>query len=161
MILPILSYVGTLAGIILISLSTACGLYYLAELVEEHVSMAARVIRYSTYTVATLHILMCFIDGLPFFRSLFSLICLGIHHQLLKDFPYFNLASPIFITSCVLSIVNHFVWFWYFSSVYHQFSVVASFFGLMVWMVPFQLFISLSANELVLPNFGIITTNIR
>lgn len=37
---------------------------------------------------------------------------------------------------------------------YPSFTEIASFFGLCVWLVPFALFVSLSASENVLPSMG-------
>ena len=71
----------------------------------------------------------------------------------------------------VLVLVNHYVWFKHFSnfqeraylnraSYYDQpdniptFTEIASYFGLCVWMVPFALFVSLSASDNVLPTIG-------
>lgn len=70
--------------------------------------------------------------------------------------------------SCVLVVSNHFLWFGYFSEHvpappgygggslgYHpEFSEIASFFGVCVWLVPFALFVSLSASDNVLPTVG-------
>src|SRR6201999_192612 len=45
---------------------------------------------------------------------------------------------------------------WYSTPVYDQptFTEIASYFGLCVWLVPFALFVSLSAGENVLPSMG-------
>lgn len=66
-------------------------------------------------------------------------------------------------------IVNHYLWFRHFSapapassySAYYtrdsnipSFTEIASYFGLCVWLVPFALFVSLSAGENVLPSMG-------
>lgn len=66
-----------------------------------------------------------------------------------------------------LVLFNHYVWFSYFSdpalsvprSRYDltnmpTFTEIASFFGLCVWLVPFSLFVSLSASDNVLPTMG-------
>ncbi len=68
-----------------------------------------------------------------------------------------------------LVLVDHYVWFKHFSnsqsrsyqrSSYYQdvdapsFSMIASYFGLCVWLVPFSLFVSLSAGDNVLPTMG-------
>ena len=67
--------------------------------------------------------------------------------------------------------MNHFFWFRHFSTppVTHSktsypgyssrplpptFTEIASFFGICVWLVPFALFVSLSAGENVLPTMG-------
>ena len=79
-------------------------------------------------------------------------------------------------TNCgnlVLVITNHFLWFRHFSTAtlsltsssrypksrYDQldipsFTEIASYFGLCVWLIPFCLFVSLSASENVLPSMG-------
>ena len=66
-------------------------------------------------------------------------------------------------------ILNHYVWFRHFSAPpprdsysYRDpyapsmptFTEIASYFGLCVWLVPFALFVSLSAGENVLPSMG-------
>jgi hypothetical protein len=68
----------------------------------------------------------------------------------------------------VLVLLDHYAWFRHFSaaqtqayrtSYYEQvdvpsFTMIASYFGLCVWMVPFALFVSLSAGDNVLPTMG-------
>ena len=54
----------------------------------------------------------------------------------------------------VLTLVDHFCWFFYFTSKYHSILEIASFFTLIVWIVPFMFFLSLSANEFTLPSVG-------
>ena len=82
------------------------------------------------------------------------------------------LAGPIADQhTSVLVLVNHYLWFRHFS--HHQqrayqnmssyydapsgvptFTEIASYFGLCVWLVPFSLFVSLSASDNVLPTIG-------
>ncbi|RUS16610.1 transmembrane adaptor Erv26-domain-containing protein [Endogone sp. FLAS-F59071] len=47
--LHILAYVGAVLAFIFVTLSLACGLYYLAELVEEYTVLTKKIIRYSTF----------------------------------------------------------------------------------------------------------------
>jgi hypothetical protein len=69
----------------------------------------------------------------------------------------------------VLVLINHYVWFRHFSNLqtrayqrssYYErpdvptFTMIASYFGLCVWLVPFALFVSLSAGDNVLPTMG-------
>lgn len=71
----------------------------------------------------------------------------------------------------VLVLLNHYLWFKHFSknqqrayknmSSYYDtpdniptFTEIASYFGLCVWLVPFALFVSLSASDNVLPTMG-------
>ncbi|KAJ8025783.1 hypothetical protein HOLleu_33432 [Holothuria leucospilota] len=51
----------------------------------------------------------------------------------------------------ILVFVNHYYAFRYFSTVWHPFSEVLAFFTICLWMVPFAFFVSLSANDNVLP----------
>lgn len=69
----------------------------------------------------------------------------------------------------VLVLLDHYVWFRHFTdaqaAAYHRasyyeaadvpsFTMIASYFGLCVWLVPFALFVSLSAGDNVLPTMG-------
>ncbi|OTB14250.1 hypothetical protein K445DRAFT_319424 [Daldinia sp. EC12] len=88
----------------------------------------------------------------------------------MRRFPFVRLTDPLFIASCVLVLVNHYFWFQHFSeaqqrsysrlsSMYDQpdvpsFTEIASYFGLCVWLIPFALFVSLSASDNVLPTIG-------
>jgi len=66
------------------------------------------------------------------------------HLSLLSSFPFFNATSPSFIVAVVMVIVNHYFAFSHFGENYYQFSEVMAYF----------LFVSLSANENVLPTLG-------
>ncbi|KXS09640.1 DUF396-domain-containing protein [Gonapodya prolifera JEL478] len=147
------SYVGTAGGFAFLTLSLACGLYYLAELVEEYTVLAKKVIKWSLIIVTFLHPFLWLIDSLPLTRVLFSLACHIVYWQLLPSFPIVRLTSWLFLLSCALAVINHFMWFSFFARNYHTFPQVASFFAIYVWLVPFEFFISLSANENVLPNY--------
>ena len=71
-------------------------------------------------------------------------------------------------TRAVLVLLNHYLWFRHFSNpsvptghplystppALPSFTEVASFFFLQVWLVPFALFVSLSAADNVLPSMG-------
>jgi hypothetical protein len=48
-------------------------------------------------------------------------------------------------------VISHFLAFKYFAEEYYAFIEVVGFFFICEWIVPFSLFISLSANDLVLP----------
>lgn len=73
--------------------------------------------------------------------------------------------------NAVLVLANHYLWFKHFSraqerayrnmSSYYDppcdvpsFTEIASYFGLCVWLVPFALFVSLSASDNILPTMG-------
>ncbi|KAI8813873.1 transmembrane adaptor Erv26 [Cladochytrium replicatum] len=151
--LALMVYAGAALGFIFVTLSLACGLYYLAELVEEHTVAAKKFIKWTLWTVVALHIILLVYDRFPVIRTLFSLACHGWYSLLLRDFPTIELTSPYFVVSCVLTVTDHFMWFFFFARHYHPFSEIATFFGICVWLVPFTFFISLSANEYTLPAF--------
>ncbi|KAF9925936.1 erv26 super protein [Linnemannia zychae] len=151
--LTLISYLGTAIAFIFATLSLACGLYYLAELVEEYTVLTKKVIKGLTLMVVVLHLLLWIVDGLPFTKIAFSLACHAVYSTNLTSFPYINLVSIPFLSSVVLVLVDHFMWFQYFASKYYSFMKISSFFGICVWLVPFTYFISLSANDNALPSF--------
>jgi hypothetical protein len=122
------------------------------------------------YAVITTQILLTAIDRLPLALSALSITSHILYLQNLRRFPWVKLTDPIFLASCVLVLLNHYAWYRHFSTppapptrrynFYDQpksvpsFTEIASFFGLQVWLVPFALFVSLSAGENVLPSMG-------
>ncbi|KAL7750417.1 erv26 superfamily protein [Sorochytrium milnesiophthora] len=162
MILLLISYLGMLMGIAFFTLSLACGLYYLAELVEEYTTMTRKVITSLTALVMVLHVLLFAVDRLSLWRILFSMFCHAVYSINLRTFPFISFTDPSFLASCVLAVVNHYVWFRYFQTLAHDpftrrvypFSHIAAFFALCLWLVPFAYFVSLSANDSTLPVTG-------
>jgi hypothetical protein len=164
---------------------TASGLYYLSELVEEHTVFAKKFLTRLIYAVISIQVLLCLIDGFPFWLSLLSVVSHVVYLGNMRRFPIVKLSDPLFITSCGIDIsdllkslhtdvdiglvlLNHWVWFTHFSSStlmsypasrydpssLPTFTEIASYFGLCVWLVPFSLFVSLSASDNVLPTMG-------
>ncbi|KAI8847619.1 transmembrane adaptor Erv26-domain-containing protein [Chytridium lagenaria] len=156
--LSLLGYVGAILGFCFVTLCLASGLYYLAELVEEYTVLTKKVIRYTTFLMLSRSSLVAtssssFSTASPSSASSFSLACQGVYFLMLQDFPNIQLTNPTFLGSCVLVITNHFLWFFWFTENHYRFRDIATFFGLMIWLVPFMYFISLSANEYTLPSF--------
>jgi hypothetical protein len=161
-------YAGLLLGFLFLTLAIASGLYYLSELVEEHSVLARKTLSRMIYAVITFQILLTAIDRLPLTLSALSIASHILYHQNLRRFPWVKLTDPIFLASCVLVLINHYAWYRHFSAppsvpvrynFYDRpsvpsFTEIASFFGLQVWLVPFALFVSLSAGENVLPSMG-------
>jgi hypothetical protein len=147
----LLSWISSVLQICFATLAIAAGLYYLAELVEEYTKYTAKVIKF--LTVATLSIYVC----LFLFEELTTtMILAGVaaqisHLFLLQNFPFFNLTSPSFLTASALVIINHYLAFNFFGEHYYPFSEVMAYFTMCLWLVPFAFFVSLSANENVLP----------
>ncbi|KAI8068699.1 transmembrane adaptor Erv26, partial [Gongronella butleri] len=150
-LLHFVGYFATGLAFCFMVLSLACGLYYLAELVEEYTVYTKKVIKSMTIFVVALHVLLCIFDRLPVLNLLFSIFCHGVYSLNLATFPFIRLTSVPFLSSCVLVFVDHFIWFKYFTRHYRPFMDIASFFGVCVWLIPFTYFISLSANDNALP----------
>ncbi|KAI9782280.1 MAG: erv26 super protein [Peltula sp. TS41687] len=173
-LLPLLGYIGVVLGFLFLTLSIASGLYYLSELVEEHTVTAKRLLTQLINLIILLHLLLALIDRLPLSLTAFSIASHLVYRLNLRRFPSVRLTDVWFLASCLLVVLNHWVWFRHFSSLspprpnarYYSpmtsttaawddmptFKEVASFFGIMVWLVPFSLFVSLSAGEMVLPS---------
>ncbi|KAI8647047.1 transmembrane adaptor Erv26-domain-containing protein [Parasitella parasitica] len=150
-VLHLVAYGATGLAFCFVVLSLACGLYYLAELVEEYSVYTKKVIKWMTACIISLHVLFWIFDGLPFFHLAFSIFSHCVYSLNLKNFPFISLTSIPFLSSCVLVFADHFLWFNYFTKHYKPFMDIAAFFGLCVWLVPFAYFISLSANDNALP----------
>lgn len=168
MILSLLSYVGIVIGFFLLVLAIALGLFYLSELVEEHTEPTKRLLKRTIYLIVAVFVLLWLTDSFPFLPVMFLIFSYFVYLQNLAKFPYVELTSPIFLLSCVLVVVNHFLWFNHFLNppmpllqdrlrrgyvppLTPLLSEVLSFFGLCVWFVPFALFVSLSSHDNLLP----------
>ncbi|KAG5983108.1 hypothetical protein E4U55_000752 [Claviceps digitariae] len=168
-ILPLIGYAGAIVGFCFLTLSIASGLYYLSELVEEHTVLAKRLLTRLIHAVIAVHLILWLVDGFPLGATFLGIFAHVVYLGNMRRFPLVKLSDPLFLLSCVLVLVDHYMWFRFFSdsqtrayqrsSYYDQvdvpsFSMIASFFGLCVWLVPFALFVSLSAGDNVLPTMG-------
>lgn len=169
MILQLLSYAGVVSGFCLLVLLVATTLYYISEELEAHTVLAKRYITRYIYGAMGIHVLLCLVDGLPLLLTCWSLFSNYIYLRVMASFPVVEFSSGVFILACLCATLNHFLWFWHFNddslppySIHDRvptyqgetlppFSQVASFFGILVWTVPFLLFLSLSANDNALP----------
>lgn len=178
MFIELLSYIGIVVGFIFLVLAIASALYYLSELVEEHSEPTKRILKRIIYAVIGTHVVLWMFDRFPFWLSLFLIFSNYVYLQNLHKFPYVLLTSPVFLASCALVVINHFLWFNHFHNPYIPpleirlkpnyrppriplFSEICSFFGLCVWFVPFALFVSLSANDNILPHHVAVDTQGR
>lgn len=169
MILELISYLGIVVGFVFLVLAIASGLYYVSELVEEHTEPTKRFLKRLIQFIMVVFVLLWIFDNLPFWLTIFSIVSYYVYYLNLHRFPYVELTSPIFILSCILVIINHFLWFNHFHHPYipplqerlkqgykppkiPDFTEICAFFGLLVWFVPFALFVSLSANDNILPH---------
>lgn len=170
-ILPLVGYVGAVIGFGFLTLAIASGLYYLSELVEEHTVISKRFLTNLIQGVIGIQLALCLIDGFPLLPTLLGVFAHVVYLGNMRRFPYVQLTDPLFLLSIVLVLLDHYVWFRHFShsqqrayqnmSSYYDtpknmptFSQIASYFGICVWLVPFSLFVSLSASDNVLPTMG-------
>ena len=129
----------------------ASGLYFLAELVEEHTVLTKRILHVCTCAVLIAHPLFYIFESLP----LDAVVCgFGAHAAylwLLQSFPFLRLTSPQFLVASAALVLSHYFWLAHLLSHYHSMTHVLCFLLVAVWLVPFGLFISLSVNESTLP----------
>merc|ERR1719187_1938768 len=97
--------------------------------------------------------LFCF-ENIPTTLIICGLVAQIAHLALLSSFPFFSVTSPSFIVAVVMVLINHYFAFSHFGENYYPFSEVMAYFTICMWLVPFAFFVSLSANENVLPTFN-------
>ncbi|XP_042222985.1 uncharacterized protein LOC121867214 isoform X1 [Homarus americanus] len=103
-LLYLLSWISTLVHICLGTLALAAALYYLAELVEEYTSTAAKVLRYWIWVTIGLYILLFMFESVPTSVILCGFISQLVHLSILRTFPFFFLTSlPFILGFCSLS----------------------------------------------------------
>ena len=145
-------YAGGYTFLVFLAICLATGLYYLAELVEEYTTFTKKVITYAVYGIVGLHVLLLVVDRQPFLCVASGIAAHAAYFTLLKKFPFISLTSPEFLASCGLLALNHYMWLRHFMQQYYTVEYVMGFFLICVWLVPFGFFISLAANESVLPS---------
>ena len=123
----------------------------MAELVEEYTKVAAQVIRYLIFFALAIYSLFILLEDFPISMIVSGILSHVVYLIILDSFPYFDLTGFAFISGVILLLINHYLAFSYFASVFHPFSQVLGYFTICLWLVPFSFFISLSANDNVLP----------
>lgn len=152
--LYLLSILSLAVQAVFVTLAIAAGLYYLAELVEEYTVMAKYIITWTVVATAGFHIGLQLFEDIPLHLNALGLLQQLLHGLLLRDFPVVRISSVTFITSVLTLILHHYLAFKFFGAVYYSFSEVLAYFTLCLWVVPFAMFVSLSANDYVLPTTG-------
>ncbi|XP_050359760.1 protein TEX261 [Nymphalis io] len=150
----LLSLLSLALQAIFVTLALAAGLFYLAELVEEYTVIAKYVISWFVVVTAAIHVGLILFEDIPFYLNVIGLFQQLLYGLLLKDFPVVRVSSVPFVTAVLNLILHHYLAIKYFGSVYYAFSEVLAYFTLCLWIVPFALFVSLSANDYVLPTTG-------
>ncbi|XP_037947094.1 protein TEX261-like [Teleopsis dalmanni] len=149
--LYILSWVSLVLQVCFVTISIAAGLYYLAELVEEYITVARRAILLMIISTTIVYIMFIFFDDLPWKMVLCGFAAQVFHFSIMRNFPTIRFLSVPFIGAVIFLIINHLLAFQYFTSYYFPFTQVLAYFTICLWIVPFALFVSLNANDNVLP----------
>lgn len=156
----LLVYVSGYMFVVFVGVCLACGIYYLVELAEEYTVTTKQLIRYTTLTQLALHICLFVYERFPLLPTFVGFVSHLSYLQLLTLFPSTNPLSFPFVAAFLLFIVDNIVWFRFFHfdvELFYRYRVaptpaIASFFLLVVWLVPLSFFITLSVNDSVLPN---------
>lgn len=153
----IVVYAGGYIFLVFIAVCLATGLYYIAEMVEEYTRLTRKVLDWSIKISIALNVALLVVDRLPFLCIAVSIVSQLAYTTLLKRFPFIEVSSVEFIGSLGMLALNHFVWMRHFRAavVHHSMEYLLGFFLMVVWIVPFGFFISLAANESVLPSGGL------
>mmetsp|Transcript_16165 Transcript_16165/g.32762 ORF Transcript_16165/g.32762 Transcript_16165/m.32762 type:complete len:259 (+) Transcript_16165:75-851(+) len=155
MIWSALIYTSLYLFIIWLSLAVTIGIFYCADLAEEHPTLFGLIIKYSIWGVLVLHVILFFEGGLPYSYIVLGMLSHGCYYQLLKDYPRVQgITNPWLIGSIVMMVIDNACWLWHFY--YHYFTMmeILCFGQLLLWLVPFLYMISLSVNDNVLPGLG-------
>ncbi|XP_065176393.1 protein TEX261-like [Sycon ciliatum] len=151
MFLYLLSWISSFLLVAVCVFSLAAGIYQLAELVEEYTVTAKKIIVVLFWISAAGMVGAFLFEGFP----LSAFLCGGASHIcyfiILGSFPFISMMSPAFLASIALLFLNHYLLLSHFETVWYPFSEIIAYVVISVWMVPFALFISLSANDYVLP----------
>jgi len=137
---------------IFIAVCLASGMYYMAELVEEHTSLTRRIMLACNVLVLAVHVLFLIFESLPLSAVAVGLAAHACYFWMLQSFPFIQIKSPQFGASCGMLVATHYFWLTHFMNHFHSMMHVVCFFVLNVWLVPFGFFISLSVNESTLPD---------
>eukprot|EP01112_Ceratiomyxa_fruticulosa_P003042 TRINITY_DN1344_c0_g1_i1.p1 TRINITY_DN1344_c0_g1~~TRINITY_DN1344_c0_g1_i1.p1 ORF type:complete len:208 (-),score=21.15 TRINITY_DN1344_c0_g1_i1:43-666(-) len=152
MMLVVLVYLTYAVLFAFTTICLAAGLYYLAELVEEYAFFTKKIIKYAIWVILLIHVLIWLtVSEIGTLEICIGLVAHVVYSSLLPKFPTVELLGPRFLLSVVMVITNHLSWFFYFRDHYFSFPQIMSIFLLLVWIIPFTFFISLSANENTLP----------
>lgn len=132
----------------------ACGLYYLAELIEEYTNTTKKFLWYIIRAELLLHALLLF-DRQPL-----SCLLLGAAAQIgyirfMKRFPFISfLGSSEGLVAGGLFLANNFLWVRHFWGSRFTIEYILAFFLATTWLVPITLFLGMAGDQSVLPGAG-------
>ena len=153
-------YISGYLFLLFAAVCLACGLYYLVELAEEYTIFTKKLIRVTILAQFPLHFFLWTYERFPFSQCAVGFASHLVYLMLLRSFPFIEPASTAFIMSCLMFALSNYSWFRFFHSdaeLFYRYRVapapaMASFFLLIVWLVPCAFFCSLTVNDSVLPS---------
>jgi len=149
-----LIYTSLYIFIIWLSLAVTIGIFYCADLAEEHPTIFGVIIKYSIWGVLAIHLIL-FLEHLPYTYIVIGMAAHGCYYQLLKDYPRVQgITNPWLIASVVGMVIDNACWLYYFYMHYFTMMEILCFGQILLWLVPFLYMISLSVNDNVLPGLG-------
>ena len=144
-------------SLILLAVCISSALYLLAELAEEYPSQVGNILKNVLFPVVIGLHLVLWIDGLPFLETFLGLASHGCYYLMLQHYPLLKLNSYEAPLSLFMFVISHYFWFVFFTDPmnYHlpgrDLLHLVGFFVVLVWSVPFGLFISLTISDNILP----------
>ncbi|CRK92124.1 CLUMA_CG005743, isoform A [Clunio marinus] len=157
--LYLLSYVSILVHICFVTISFAAGLYYISEIVEEYTEKAKKAIKLITIVTIVIYLLLIISEEFTWTLIICGVLAHFIHLAILRNFPNIKILSIEFWSAVILLLLNHYLAYKHFQEVYYSLSEILGYFTLCLWLVPFSLFVSLSANDQVLPSYQEVPSN--
>jgi hypothetical protein len=146
-----LLYVSGYIASAFLALSVASGLYFLADLAEEHSVLTKRILTYMVVVLMALHLLLWVVGDIPFLAMLVGLAAHGCYLAMMDRFPDLELLSWKSISGLILFLLSHWFWLDFLRSQNFYTLHMALFFQTFVWIAPLGLLVSVTINESSLP----------
>lgn len=139
--------------LISVNSTAACGMYYLAELIEEFTITTKRVLGYLIKAELALHLLLL-LDKAPFHCLALGITSNVFYARMLKKFPYMRLASTDGLAAIASFLGSTAAWCWYYWKSYYTVEYALAFMLVTTWLIPFGFFLSFAGDQSVLPGAG-------
>jgi len=121
--------------------------------VEEYTAKTKTIIQWIAKISIGLYIVFFITESFSWMMLICGLAAHVLHLFILRTFPEVRILSLEFIGSVVLLLANHYFAYKHFQDFFYSLSEILGYFTLCLWLVPFALFVSLSANDQVLPTY--------
>ena len=158
----IMSWTATVVAVIFVVHCMASGLFCLAEFVEEYTTVAKKVMKLTALVMIVFNVVLGLTGATPLFLSILGAGAHCSYRSLLHTFPSCDFRSSQFFVSLILFVAHMYYTMEYFGGLRRStFDQLFSYLVVLVWLLPFALFISLSANDNVLPSMDQSAVNIQ